>query len=203
MPTNQIQNSHQKGNKDRFQNFLSSIGWTGSPEQEQGILRLIISIAFMGYLLLIWPEDTASSRDWVIGIVIIMGFLIYSLLLLVSTLAYPQYAIAQRVISICVDIGIFSYGLHVTGPLSAPWFGVYLWVTLGNGFRYGEKYLYLSTAVSVIGFTCVAKFTPYWATHQGLAIGLECTLLLIPAYSALLIRRLYEARQRADDASRA
>ena len=80
---------------------------------------------------------------------------------------------------------------------------VYLWVTLGNGFRYGEKYLYLSTAVSLVGFASVALFTPYWATHGGLAIGLGCTLLLIPAYSALLIRRLYEARKRADDASRA
>ena len=87
--------------------------------------------------------------------------------------------------------------------MGAPWFGVYLWVTLGNGFRYGEKYLYLSTAVSLLGFATVAKFTPYWASHEGLAIGLACTLLLIPAYSALLIRRLYEARQRADDASRA
>ena len=157
----------------------------------------------MGYLLMIWPEDNAGTHDWSTGILIISGFLIYSLLFLASSLAYPQYAIAQRIISICIDIGVFSYGLHVTGPLSAPWFGVYLWVTLGNGFRYGEKYLYLSTFVSLIGFACVAKFTPYWTSHTGLAIGLACTLLLIPAYSALLIRRLNEARQRADDASRA
>jgi two-component system sensor histidine kinase RpfC len=97
---------------------------------------------------------------------------------------------------------VFSYGLHVTGPLSAPWFGVYLWVILGNGFRYGEKYLYLSAAVSLLCFAFVAKFTPYWVDNTGLAIGLVFTLLLIPAYSALLIRRLNEARKNADDAPR-
>ena len=203
MSTDQIQNPPSKDASNWIKNVQGLLGWSGSPEQEQGVLRLVISIAFLSYLLFIWPEDNADSRAWMTGIVIIVGFLIYSFLLLASALAYPQYAITQRVISICVDIGVFSYGLHVTGPLAAPWFGVYLWVTLGNGFRYGEKYLYLSTAVSLLGFTYVAKFTHYWVTNTGLAIGLAFTLLLIPAYSALLIRRLNEARQRADDASRA
>ena len=203
MSTYKIQDPIGNGELDRFKKLISYIHWTGSPEQEQGILRLVISIAFLSYLLFISPEDNVGSSAWTTGIVIISGFLLYSSLLFASTLAYPQYSIIQRVISICVDIGIFSYGLHVTGPLSAPWFGVYLWVTLGNGFRYGEKYLYLSTLVSLIGFTCVAKYTPYWTSHTGLAIGLGCTLLLIPAYSALLIRRLNEARQHADDANRA
>ena len=203
MSTNQIQNPPSKDSSNRLRTALGRTGWSGSPEQEQGVLRLVISIAFLSYLLLVWPEDNADSRAWATGMVIITGFLIYSLLLFTSSLAYPQHAIMQRVISICVDIGVFSYGLHVTGPLSAPWFGVYLWVILGNGFRYGEKYLYLSTAISLLGFAYVAKFTPYWAANTGLAIGLAFTLLLIPAYSALLIRRLNEALKRADDASRA
>ena len=65
------------------------------------------------------------------------------------------------------------------------------------------KYLYLATAIALSGFSCVAIFTPYWIENSGLAIGLAFTLLLIPAYSAILIRRLNEARQRADAASRA
>jgi two-component system sensor histidine kinase RpfC len=65
------------------------------------------------------------------------------------------------------------------------------------------KYLYLATAIALSGFSCVAVFTPYWIANSGLAFGLAFTLLLIPAYSAILIRRLNEARQRADAASRA
>ena len=181
-----IQNPDKEGNKKRLKKALISIGWSGSPEQEQGILRLVISIAFLSYLLIISPEDNADPHAWATGLGIITGFLIYSLVLLTSTLAYPQYALTQRVISICIDIGVFSYGLHVTGPLSAPWFGVYLWVTLGNGFRYGEKYLYLSATVSLIGFTSVAKFTPYWATHTGLAIGIAFTFYGFRAFLILL-----------------
>ena len=57
--------------------------------------------------------------------------------------------------------------------------------------------------MSLIGFTFVATNTPYWIENAELAIGLAFTLVLIPAYSAILIRRLNEARQRADAASRA
>jgi len=177
--------------------------WSGSPEQEQGIVRLIISLAFLGYIMWIWPESNTATENWESGLHIIQGFLAYSLAILIYTLAKPEHVIAQRVISICTDIGVFSYGLYITGALSAPWFGVYLWVTLGNGFRYGERYLYVSTVASLIGFTSVAVNNEYWKSQFELAVGLTFTLLLIPAYSAILIRRLNEARQRADAASRA
>ncbi|MDH3899626.1 MAG: ATP-binding protein [Gammaproteobacteria bacterium] len=87
--------------------------------------------------------------------------------------------------------------------MGAPWYGVFLWVTLGNGFRYGEKYLYLSCIASLGGFGAVVASTPYWSANIELAIGLAITLLVIPAYSGILIRRLNEALQRADTASRA
>jgi sugar phosphate permease len=90
MSTDQIQNSPDKDSSHRLNNVLGPIGWSGSPEQEQGILRLVISIAFLIYLLLIWPEENADSRAWVAGIAFITGFLIYSLLFLISSLAYPQ-----------------------------------------------------------------------------------------------------------------
>jgi len=189
--------------QNRLKRLITALGWNARPEQEQGILRLVISVAFLSYLLLNWPNSEENLQLWQSGMQIIVGFLAYSIFLFLATLVWPQYASAHRIIGICIDIGVFSYGLHVTGPLSAPWYGVYLWVTLGNGFRYGEKYLYLSGVASLIGFGTVALTTPYWETHRQLAIGLAITLMVIPAYSAILIRRLNEAKQRADAASRA
>lgn len=187
----------------KMRGLVKFIGWSGSPEQEQGILRLIISLAFLGYLINFWPEGNIATENWESGLKIILGFLVYSIAIFVYTLVKPEHVIAQRIISISTDIGVFSYGLLITGALSAPWFGVYLWVTLGNGFRYGERYLYLSTVASITGFICVVSYNDYWKSNFELAAGLALTLLLIPAYSAILIRRLNEARQRADAASRA
>lgn len=179
------------------------IGWSGTPDQEQGALRILISMTFLSYLLINGPTAENDIQLWEKGTLFIISFLVFACLLLFSTLTWPQPSVVRRIIGICGDTGALSYGMYLTGHMGAPWYGVFLWVTLGNGFRYGEKYLYLSGAASLLGFGAVVYSTPYWDTHRGLAIGLAITLLIIPAYSSLLIRRLNEARQRANDANRA
>ena len=203
MATNQIQQTPSEDSSSWIKNALGFIRWTGSTEQEQAALRIAIPVSVFIYLLLNKPTATENLGLWPLGIKFVITFLVFALAIYVSTIFWPRPSPARRVIGILVDTIGQSYALYITGPLGAPWYGLYLWIILGNGFRYGERYLYLSTTISLIGFACVAKFTPYWANHTGLAIGLACTLLLIPAYSAVLIRRLNEARKNADDANRA
>jgi len=203
MSTDLIKPTPEKDSSHRLRIVHGLFGWTGSPEQEQAALRIAIPVSVFVYLLLNKPAPTESLELWTLGIKFVLTFLLFALIIYASTIFWPHPSTARRVTGILVDTIGQSYALYITGPLGAPWYGLYLWIILGNGFRYGEKYLYLSTTVSLIGFACVAKFTPYWTTHTGLAIGLAFTLLLIPAYSALLIRRLNEARKHADDASRA
>ena len=183
--------------------YLGVIGWSGNPEQEQGALRIIISCTFLGYLLLHRPTIEDGVGLWTISTIFILSFLGAAVPLFITTLVWPQASIARRVIGIVSDIAALSFGLYLTGPVGAPWYGVFLWVTLGNGFRYGEKYLYLSSATSLLGFGVVVAITPYWDANRELAIGLAITLLVVPAYSGILIRRLNAALKQADSASRA
>ena len=183
--------------------LLSMVGWKGTPDQEQGLLRIVIPLTFLVYLLFNWPETRAGQDLWHTGVLFISSFLVFSTLLFISTLIWPSPWVLRRVASIIADISALSFGLYLTGPTGAPWYGVYLWVTLGNGFRYGEKYLYVSGAVSLAGFGTVSFLSEYWESNQELALGLAVTLLVIPAYSAILIRRLNEAKLQADQANRA
>ncbi len=183
--------------------LLSVVGWKGTSDQEQGLLRICIAVAFLIYLVYDWPDTPETQELLHTSLALMAIFLTFSILFSVSTLIWPAPWVSRRVISIVVDISMFSYGLYLTGPTGAPWYGVYLWVTLGNGFRYGEKYIYLSAAASLVGFGAVMLFSPYWEGHRELGLGLAATLLVIPAYSALLIRRLNEAKHNADKANRA
>jgi len=203
MSSDQSQDQRRHPSVSTFRRVASSIGWSGAAEQEQGILRIGISLTFLAYLFLHWPSTDGGKLLWQTGVSFIASFLMFALILFISTLIWKRPSAVRRVISIASDLGALSYGLYLTGPMGAPWYGVYLWVTLGNGFRYGERYIYLSGALSVVGFGSVVISAPYWDTHRELAIGLAITLLVIPAYSAILIRRLEEARLRADAASRA
>ena len=80
---------------------------------------------------------------------------------------------------------------------------IYLWVALGNGFRYGVPYLYFSTALATVGFGSVLAFNPFWHIHLALGIGILFTMVVVPLYAASLTRQLHAAVQHANEANQA
>lgn len=171
-------------------------------EHEQILLRIIIAFSAHTYLIVYQPTDVASSTEWPLGIVF-GGMLIFSIGLFVALLINPKVSIPRRVMGIIVDIGVSTYWLAITDDIGAPWYPLYLWIILGNGFRYGEKYLYTSGLFSVIGFTYVVATTHFWSDNLGLSIGLLIALVILPGYAAVLIQRLNNERRRAEEANRA
>jgi two-component system sensor histidine kinase RpfC len=100
--------------------------------------------------------------------------------------------------------------MYSTAETGAPWWPVYLWVILGNGFRYGETYLYVASASAFACFSTIILTNDYWQSHNALGIGLLLSLIAIPAYVSTLLRkltltmkRLTEAQQNAEEANRA
>jgi two-component system sensor histidine kinase RpfC len=187
----------------RIARFGREGGWRGEPEQEQALLRIAFIFICLIYLLISWQASEDGVTRWIFVIQVASACLAYSAMFLAVTLVWPEPSVPRRIIGVIGDVGITTLVLYLTGPEGGLWYGLFLWVTLGNGFRYGEKFLYLSGAASLLGFSTVVSLVPYWEEHVQLAIGLGVTLLVIPAYSAVLIRRLNEARAQADAASRA
>ena len=133
--------------------------WRLQPEQEQGLLRIAITLCSIVYLLFSWPAGSDGMDLWVVWMQIAFTFLAYSAVLMAVTLIWSEPSVPRRVISVLGDIGVTTLALHLTGPTGAPWYGVYLWVTLGNGFRYGENFLYLSGVASLLGFGTVGQLS--------------------------------------------
>ena len=80
---------------------------------------------------------------------------------------------------------------------------IILWMILGNGFRYGVRWLYVASALSTLTFGFVVLSTPYWQHNTILGIGLAAALLVIPAYCSTLIRKISHAKEQAETASKA
>jgi two-component system sensor histidine kinase RpfC len=80
---------------------------------------------------------------------------------------------------------------------------IYLWVVFGNGFRFGEKFLIIATAISAASFALAVVITPFWRAQMQLSAGLLVGMIIVPLYSITLIRKLSEARRRAEVASQA
>jgi two-component system sensor histidine kinase RpfC len=89
----------------------------------------------------------------------------------------------------------------VGGVHAAPLYFLYLWIIIGNGFRFGQKYLLVSLGFTLLGFGIVVTTEPYWAAEKKLSIGLWLGTLLISMYFNLLVGRLFTALNQANSAN--
>lgn len=85
-----------------------------------------------------------------------------SWLLLVHLMLEPGPSVPRRVVGNLLDMSMVSAFLHVGGAMAAPWYLIYLWVTFGNGFRYGPRFLMSSAVLGAAGFAWVIHVTPFW-----------------------------------------
>jgi diguanylate cyclase (GGDEF)-like protein len=105
---------------------------------------------------------------------------------------WPQVSPARRILGMLFDFGITSYFMYVMQDKGVLFFAVYLWVTIGNGLRYGKRYLYTAMAISIISFTVVFSSSAYWWGQWGFSVGLLISLVALPLYFSDLLKQLHE-----------
>ncbi len=80
---------------------------------------------------------------------------------------------------------------------------LFMWESLGLGFRLGLRWLFFGSCVTTVTFSIVVFSTDYWLQNRVLGIGLILALIVIPAYCSTLIRKLSRAKEQAEVANRA
>ncbi|MGK9171255.1 response regulator [Inquilinus limosus] len=164
-------------------------------EHEMGYNRVAFCLLIFMYVLLTgggWRDLILPTAYLAAG----FGFLVH-------IAVYPQRCVSRRVLALIGDLGVLSLQLHFGGSMSSIFFPIYLWAILGNGFRFGIRYLYLAMAVGLIGFGLVIVATPFWRNNLSLSFGLLVGIVILPLYAGILIRKLSKAKQQAEEASQA
>ncbi len=166
-----------------------------APEQEILLNRLVMGTA-SGITVYFLAFDSF----------ILTAFVIYlslnaSLFAMRQKNVWPQER--RWVAAIILDIGMAFAVMMRSAETMSFFYPLLLWVTLGNGFRYGVKYLVFAATLSVFAFGTVVLTTDYWAPNQVLGYSLTLALAVIPAYCSTLIRKLSKAKDEAETANRA
>jgi two-component system sensor histidine kinase RpfC len=173
-------------------------------EREQAFIRVAVGVLAFIYLIYVLVNDPdMPAARFAEFVYLATGFLLFSLFILVLTFIYPEKSVLRRVTGMFVDLGVTSYCLVLTGEAGVPLFTIYLWVTMGNGFRYGISYLMVSTAISIVGFSIVVLITPFWVQHTIFSVGLLIILVVLPPYMGVLLRKLSDAITMANEANQA
>ena len=171
-------------------------------ELEQGLTRLAIGTFFTIYLLISFaynPDNITQSE--IVGFYCLIVFEVFAtiLFLVISKAKTPSRN--RRLLGNWLDVVGTSVFLSLAGDIAVVLIGVYLWVTFGNGFRFGIKYLYHSQIISIIGFMFATQVNPFWAEHQPIVVGFILMLVALPIYVGKLITRLHEEKEKAEIAS--
>jgi two-component system sensor histidine kinase RpfC len=171
-------------------------------EYEQILVRIAISLFIAAILCGVTLSGASSSA--LTACLWLAAFLVTGALAFIGHARWrPGVNPTRRVGAMLLDIGCLSTGMILGGDLMAPLYPLYLWVILGMGFRYGRRYLLVSSAMGVLGFGCVVVVSEYWRSQPLLAWSLVLALLVIPAYAATLLSRLTDALEEAEQSSRA
>jgi two-component system sensor histidine kinase RpfC len=182
-----------------LQRLLKRIQGRPDTEFQQALIRFAIGAIAYLYFSSSWiehPEYIYSSIHFVA-----LFFLSTATLILAGALTSKRPSPSRRLFGAVVDFSTATFLLLIGGESSAPLVGIYLWVTLGNGFRYGVSYLYSSTVLAALGFGAVLAFNSFWNSHLALGVGILITMVIVPLYAAALTRQLHAAVHRANEAS--
>ncbi len=171
-------------------------------EHEQALIRVVIAVAVWVYMSSpLIDVGSQSVRTALILIPLIL--LVVSVVLLLAILASNKTSAVRRVVGVITDQSFASIIMALSGEYGAPTIAVYLWVTMGNGFRYGMKYLALASVLSILGFSVVFLVNPFWSNNAVLSISIFIVLAAIPMYMATLLRKLHLSMNRTYEASQA
>jgi two-component system sensor histidine kinase RpfC len=170
-------------------------------EHEQALVRIALSSAILVYLALADLFGAGSTREPALVYTLIGLFLAASIGIFVEICRRPEACPRRRYIAMIADNAAITTCMFLTTDLGAPLFGVFLFVTFGNGFRYGRKYLFASQAMALAGFCAVLWLNPYWHDQSALGLGLAFSMVILPLYVSTLLTRIQKAREAAEAAN--
>jgi len=177
---------------------------TSDPETEQALVRVFIGLSLLLLFCIPWSSEDKFHLLLSSPInIIILTATTFAIIILVLILMFPKVSKSRRVFGIFLDLIALSLLMGMSAEQAVYLFVFYLWVILGNGFRFGINYLYTSLIIGVIGFSMVITWNDYWQKHMQIAISLLLVITLIPLYSIFLINKLFTAISMAEKANQA
>ena len=170
-------------------------------ELEQTFLRLVLVSVGVTYAAIL-IENGLLEYDYGSPIFVV-GYLYVAFSVSVSIYVFLQSEGSRwrHTILMSLDIVVITLVMHALDKYGIPLFAEYLWLIVGNGFRYGYKEAILCSFMSMFSFVVVIATTPFWLDEILLTTTGVILLTVIPLYVAVMLKRLQIEKQKAEAAN--
>lgn len=173
------------------------------PDIEQAWLRIgicALAFAYVWYLILL--EGQVSTGLWM-GLAASIGDSTIAALMIWLLRSGKANVNRLRYLGILADNSALTLGMAGAGEGGVAMIGVYLWVTIGNGFRFGPRFLLASYWLSILGFGLQLAVVPFWEQQRVVGVGLFLAGAIVPLYVLVLLIRLTGQKEAAEQLSNA
>lgn len=173
-------------------------------EQGQAFVRLVMIVVFCCYLIVSSSIFSLADIDVIYRAVFLVSIeASVGLAIFISVFSRPGQFRVRRITGMLCDYSAIGGLMHLLDSTGAPLYIVLMWVTIGNGLRFGRSYLYAAIALAFISMGSVAIVAPFWRENMPLTIGLLLGIIAIPLYLSSLLDALTRATEEAKRASEA
>lgn len=164
-------------------------------EHGQAIVRLIIvsvvAVYFFSGFFAAIVNDTYRLQLARLLVSLSLGA---SISIFVLVIIRPTVSIFRRLTGMIHDVVAISSALYLGENAGAVVAVGYLWIILGNGFRYGTRYLHGCTIFSIAGFMTVYATSEYWRDHETLSLNILLAMVVVPPYVGSLLKSLHAVK---------
>ena len=177
----------------------------GRPDSEHGqaLVRLAVLSVVLAYLLLHGPDAGGNPSDYRdVLLMVATGFAV-GLGLVLAIIERPGISHVRRALGMLSDYGLMGAAMIRMGEPLAWVYVIIMWVTVGNGLRFGNRYLFAAVGAAVASFGTTLLFNAYWQANLSLGVGLLLGLVAVPLYLSGLLRALTRATDEARRANEA
>jgi two-component system, sensor histidine kinase RpfC len=170
-------------------------------EGEQAVMRMFLYPS-LGFIY-VYSLPSATNLDFrliymAIGMYFLVATGIFGALLL-----NPRRSLFRRLVGLFSDVVIVSALMIMMREYGIAFFGFYIWICQGYGFRHGRSFLRWAQSASMLGLIFVLGISEYWQAHLQIGVGLLFTMLYLPILASRLWGRERKALVAAENANRA
>lgn len=165
-------------------------------ELSQAKARIAIFLVCVVYVLF---YDQSTNLDFTKAIYGLTFLGLYSGFIYFNILKYPGVYDLRRYSNITVDISCATFIIFAINEHGAFFYPVFLWIIVGNGIRFGIKYLFIAQVIGLVGFWVLIYQSEYWKSIPYVANGLLMSTAVLPLFFVKLISRLHTLNNHLDD----
>ncbi|MEA5125015.1 RpfH protein [Xanthomonas floridensis] len=161
-------------------------------EHGQALVRITLVALILAYTLICAPRWEISGRRLQQLFCLIAIGQATALLIFCWIVASPQRSHLRRTLGMLADYGLIGLAMTWMGAPMACLYVVLLWITIGNGLRFGSEALHTAMSMATLSFGTTLANSDYWQGQLGLGIALLGALIMVPMS---LLRTLRERDQ--------